>query len=79
MRSGTAALVSKAFHGSVSDIEVLRSHTDEINAVLAGRSMLADLGYRGVQHDVPTIVVCVTCSTFKTELCVFWWNAISDV
>ena len=58
IRSGTAAIVSKAFPGSVSDIEVLRSHSGEVNAVLAGRSMLADLGYRGVQHDVPTIVVC---------------------
>ena len=58
IRSGTAALVSKSFPGSVTDIEVLRSHAAEVNAILDGTSMLADLGYRGVQTDVPTIVVC---------------------
>ena len=26
--------------------------------MLQGRSMLADLGYRGAEHDVPTIIVC---------------------
>ena len=58
VRSGTAAIISKSFPGSVTDIRVLRSHADEVNAVLGGSSMLADLGYRGVQLDVPTIVIC---------------------
>ena len=58
IRSGTAAIVSKSFPGSVADIEVLRSHAEEVNTTLAGSSMLADLGYRGVQLDVPTIVIC---------------------
>ena len=58
IRSGTAAIISKSFPGSVTDIQVLRSHADEVNAVLAGSSMLADLGYRGVQLDVPTVMVC---------------------
>ena len=50
--------MSRAFPGSVHDINVLRSHTADINDVLAGRSMLADLGYRGAHVDVPTIIVC---------------------
>ena len=58
IRSGTAAIISKSFPGSVTDIQVLRSHADEVNAILGGSSMLADLGYRGVQLDVPTVMVC---------------------
>ena len=58
IRSGTAALVAKSFPGSVPDITILRSHAGEVNAMLQGRSMLADLGYRGAEHDVPTIIVC---------------------
>ena len=58
VHSGTAAIVSRAFPGSVHDINILRSHTDEVNGVLGGRSLLADLGYRGANVDVPTIIVC---------------------
>ena len=58
IRSGTAALISPEFPGSVHDIMVLRSHVDAINEMLQGRSMLADLGYRGAEHDVPTLIVC---------------------
>ena len=58
VHSGTAAVVSRAFPGSVHDINVLRSHADEVNDILAGRSLLADLGYRGANVDVPTIIVC---------------------
>ena len=58
VRSGTAALVSKAYPGSVHDITILRDHAQTINNVLGGRAILADLGYRGAQRDVPTIIVC---------------------
>ena len=58
IRSGTAAIVSPSFPGSVHDVVILRSHSDQINNVLQGRSLLADLGYHGTQHDVPTIIVC---------------------
>ena len=58
VRSGTAALISKAYPGSVHDITILRGHADEVNGVLGGRSLLADLGYRGIQRDIPTAVVC---------------------
>ena len=58
IRSGTAAIVSPAFPGSVHDIQVLRSHAKLINDTLHGASILADLGYRGAERDVPTIVVC---------------------
>ena len=58
VRTGTAAVVSRAFPGSVHDINVLRSHSAEINEVLVERSMLADLGYRGAHVELPTIIVC---------------------
>ena len=62
VRSGTAALVSKAYPGSVHDIKILKEHAAEVNDVLGTRSLLADLGYRGAQRDVPTIVVCEQAS-----------------
>ena len=58
VKSGTAALISKAFPGSVHDLTIFRGHADVVNEVLGGRRLLADLGYRGAQRDVPTIVVC---------------------
>ena len=58
IQSGTAALISPEFPGSVHDIMILRSHKDIINETLQGHSMLADLGYRGAEHDVPTLIVC---------------------
>ena len=58
IRSGTAAVVSTSFPGSVHDVVILRSHAEQINNVLQGRSLLADLGFHGTQHDVPTIIVC---------------------
>ena len=58
VRSGTAAIISPSFPGSVHDVMVLRSHAEQINDVMQGRSLLADLGYRGAEHDIPTIVVC---------------------
>ena len=63
IRSGTAALISREFPGSVHDITILRSHTAAINAMLQGNSMLADLGYHGAEHDVPTLIVCGTEDT----------------
>ena len=58
VKSGTAALISKAFPGSVHDLTILRDNADVVNEVLGGRRLLADLGYRGAQRDVPIIVVC---------------------
>ena len=58
VRSGTAALISRAYPGSVHDITILREHAAEVNRMLGGRSLLADLGYRGIQRDIPTAVVC---------------------
>ena len=58
VRSGTAALISNAYPGSVHSITILREHTAEVKRVLGGRSLLADLGYRGIQRDVPTAVIC---------------------
>ena len=58
VRTGTAALVSKAFPASHHDIRLLRSHSEEVNSLLGDRKVLADLGYAGAQRDVPGIVVC---------------------
>ena len=58
IRSGTAAVISKAYPGSVHDIIILREHAGSINRLLGRRSLLADLGYRGAERDVPTIIVC---------------------
>ena len=57
-RTGTAAMVSKGYPSSVHDITLLRDHAAALNVVLGGRSVLADLGYRGAARDVPTLVVC---------------------
>ena len=58
IRTGTAAIISKAHPSSVHDIVILRNHSEVINDLLHGRSILADLGYRGANRDVPTLVVC---------------------
>ena len=58
VRTGTAALISKAHPCSVHDIVILRNHAASINDLLQGRAILADLGYRGAHRDVPTLVVC---------------------
>ena len=58
IRSGTAAVISKAYPGSVHDIILLRDHAAAVNRLLGRRSLLADLGYRGAERDVPNIVVC---------------------
>ena len=47
VRSGTAAMVSEAYPGSVPDIEVLKRHAEEVNNLLGVTTMLADDGYRG--------------------------------
>ena len=58
VRSGTAAVISKAYPGSVHDLKILRDHAHAINDMLGGKILLADLGYQGARHDVPTIVPC---------------------
>ena len=58
VRTGTAALVSKAYPGSFHDIRILREHADQMNELLGERKMLADLGYVGAHRDVRGIVVC---------------------
>ena len=47
VRSGTAAMISQAHPGSVTDIEVLRRHSAEVNEMIGASRMLADKGYRG--------------------------------
>ena len=56
IRSGRAAMVSAEYPGSVPDLEVLRRHTNEVNAMLGETRMLADKGYRG-DTGVPNCVV----------------------
>ena len=57
-RNGTAALITPEFPGSTHDIMLLRSHLNELRELLGEKTVLADLGYRGVQHELPNIVVC---------------------
>ena len=47
VRSGTAAMVSEARPGSVTDIVVLKDHAEQVNHMLGVTMMLADDGYRG--------------------------------
>ena len=56
IRSGRAAMVSAEYPGSVPDLEVLRRHSNEVNAMLGETRMLADKGYRG-DTGVPNCVV----------------------
>ena len=58
VRSGTAAMISPSFPGSVHDITILRSHARQLRDILGERALLADLGYRGAERDVPTLVIC---------------------
>ena len=57
-RTGTAAVISKAYHGSVHDIQIMREHADELNEILGDKTMLGDLGYIGGGRDVHGLVVC---------------------
>ena len=45
IRSVTAALVSGGYPGSMPDIEIPKMQATEINTLLGGKSVLADLGY----------------------------------
>ena len=56
VRSGTAAMISDAYPGSVADITVLRNHAAEVNAMLGESTLIADKGYRG-DCLVPGLVV----------------------
>ena len=47
VRSGTAAMISEARPGSVTDIVVLKDHAERVNLMLGVTRMLADDGYRG--------------------------------
>ena len=58
VRTGTAAIISKAHPSSVHDIVILRNHAAGINDLLSGKALLADLGYRGANRDVPTLLAC---------------------
>ena len=49
-------MISQEYPGSVADIEVLRRHAFEVNAMLGDSQMLADLGYRG-ETNVPNCQV----------------------
>ena len=56
VRSGTAAMISKAHPGSVADIEVLKRHSQQVNQMLGRTTVLADKGYRG-DPGVPNLRV----------------------
>ena len=56
VRSGTAAMISVEFPGSVADITILRDHAAEVNAMLGESTLLADKGYSG-DSLVPNLVV----------------------
>ena len=56
IRSGTAAVISKAYPWSVHDIIILWEHAGAVNRLLGRRSLLADLGDRGAERDVPTTI-----------------------
>ena len=58
IRSGTAVVISKAYPGSVHDIQIMREHADELNDILGDKTMLADLGYIGGGRDVHGLIVC---------------------
>ena len=58
IRFGTAAFVSAGYPGSMSDIEILKRESNEINALLGGKTILADLGYVGGEMNVHGLVVC---------------------
>ena len=49
-------MISEEYPGSVSDIEILKKHPEEVNQMLGATLMLADKGYRGDPH-VPNLVV----------------------
>ena len=49
-------MISAEYPGSVPDIEVLRRHSHEVNALLGATRMLADKGYRG-DAGVPNCVI----------------------
>ena len=58
-------MISQEYPGSVADIELLRRHAFEVNAMLGDSQMLADLGYRG-ETNVPNCqVVCQTSEIEK--------------
>ena len=46
VRSGTAAMISDTYPGSVADITVLRNNAAEVNAMLGESTLIADKGYR---------------------------------
>ena len=58
IRSGTEAIISRAFPGSVHYMRVFRSHVDDIRNVIGQRHILADLGYVGARRDIPGVIVC---------------------
>ena len=58
-------MITQEDPGSVADIELLRRHAFEVNAMLGDSQMLADLGYHG-ETNVPNCqVVCQTSEIEK--------------
>ena len=56
IRSGTAAMISDEYPGSITDLEILKNHSGEVNRMLGATQILADKGYRG-DTRVPNLVV----------------------
>ena len=67
VRSGTAAMISDEYPGSVSDLEVLRRHAEEVNQMLGDTRMLADKGYRGNTRVPNCMVVSPTRKVEKRQ------------
>ena len=66
IRSGTAAMISDEYPGSVPDIEILKRHPEEVNRMLGATRLLADKGYRGDPH-VPNLVVVSQTNEVQTR------------
>ena len=60
-------MISKEHPGSVTDLEVLRRHAEEVNQMLGETHMLADKGYRGNTRVPNCVVVSATREVEKRQ------------
>ena len=56
-RTGTVAFIPPACPGSMHDLVVMRRSATTLNQLAGGSVILADKGYRGGEHNVPTLLV----------------------
>ena len=57
INSGKCCLVSPAYPGSIHDMKILKETAEEVNDMLGETSILADLGYVGMEKYVPNSLV----------------------